>query len=45
MKQKVNSGADDRVGGAVEKLEWNWIDLVGAELVFGDCRGVQEAMG
>ena len=29
---------------AVEESEWNQIDLVGAELMFGDCRGVQAAM-
>ena len=22
------------VGGAIKELEWNWIDLVGAELMF-----------
>ena len=41
---KVDSRVDDGVGGAIEELEWNWIDLVGAELMFCDHRGVQEAV-
>ena len=36
MKWEVNSRADDRVCGAIKKLEWNWVDLVGVELMFGD---------
>ena len=31
MEQKVNSRADDRVCGAIEKLEGDQIDLVGVE--------------
>ena len=32
------------VGGAIKELEWNWIDLVGAELMFWDHGGIQEAV-
>ena len=35
MKQEVNSRADDRVCGAIKKSEWNQVDLVGVELMFG----------
>ena len=44
MEQKVDSGADDGVCGAVKKLEGDWIDLVGAELMFEDGGGVQETV-
>ena len=44
-EQKVNSGADDGVCGAVEKSEGDWIDLVGAELMFEDGSGIQETVG
>ena len=44
MEQKVNSGADERVCGAIEKSEGDQIDLVGAELMFGDGVGVQETV-
>ena len=44
MERKVNSGADDRVCGAVEKSEGDQIDLVGAELMFEDDSGIQEAV-
>ena len=44
MEQKVNSRADDRVCGAVEKLEGDWIDFVGVELMFEDDGGVQETV-
>ena len=45
MEQKVNSRADDGVCSAIEESEWDQVDLVGAELMFGDGRGVQETMG
>ena len=41
MERKVNSRADDRVCGAVEKSEGDQIDLVGVELMFEDGGGVQ----
>ena len=44
MERKVNSGADDGVCGVVEKLEGDWIDLVGAELMFEDGGEVQETV-
>ena len=44
MEQKVNSRVDDGVCGAVEKSEGDQIDLVGAELMFEDGRGIQEAV-
>ena len=44
MEQKVDSGADDGVCGAIEKLEGDQIDLVGAELMFEDSSGIQEAV-
>ena len=34
MERKVDSRADDGVCGAVKKSEGDWIDLVGAELMF-----------
>ena len=40
MERKVDSGADDGVCGAIEKSEGDWIDLVGAELMFEDGGGV-----
>ena len=45
MEWKVNSGVDDVVCGAVEKLEGDQIGLVGAELMFEDSGGVQETVG
>ena len=45
MKWKVDSRVDDRVCSAVKESEWDWIDLVGVELMLGDSRGVQETMG
>ena len=44
MEWKVNSGADDGVCGAIEKLERDQIDLVGVELMFEDGSRVQETM-
>ena len=44
MEQKVDSRADDRVCSAVEKLEGDWIDLIGAKLTFEDSDGVQETV-
>ena len=44
MEWKVESGADDRVCGAVEKSEGDQIDLVGVELMFVDSSGVQETV-
>ena len=44
MERKVNSGVDDRVCSAIEKSEGDWIDLVGAELVFEDGSRIQEAV-
>ena len=44
MERKVDSGADDRVCGAVEKSEGAQIDLVGAELMFEGSGGVQETV-
>ena len=35
---------DDRVCGAVEKLEGDRIDLVGAELMFEDSSRIQETV-
>ena len=31
---------DDGVCSAIEESEWDWVDLVGAELMFGDGRRV-----
>ena len=45
MKQKVDSRADDRVGGAIKESEQTWVDLVGVELILRECRGIQEAIG
>ena len=44
MEQKVNSRVDDGVCGAVGELEGDWIDLVGAELMFKDGSRVQETV-
>ena len=44
MEWKVDSRADDRVCGAVEKSEGDQIDLVGAELMFEDGGGIQETV-
>ena len=44
MERKVDSGADDRVCGAVEKSEGDWIDLVGVELMFEDGSRIQETV-
>ena len=44
MERKVNSRADDRVCGAVKKLEGDQIDLVGAELMFEDGSRIQETV-
>ena len=44
MERKVDSGADDRVCGAVEKSEGAQIDLVGAELMFEDGSRIQETV-
>ena len=44
MEWKVDSGVDDRVCGAIEKLEGDQIDLVGAELMFEDGGRVQETV-
>ena len=44
VEWKVSSGADDGVCGAVEKLEGDQIDLVGAELMFEDGSRIQETV-
>ena len=44
MEWKVDSRVDDGVCGAVEKLEGDWIDLVGVELMFEDGSGIQETV-
>ena len=44
MEWKVDSRVDDRVCGAIEKSEGDWIDLVGAELMFEGGGGVQETV-
>ena len=44
MEWKVDSRADDRDCGAIKKSEGDWIDLVGAKLMFEDGSGVQEAV-
>ena len=45
MEQKVNSGENDGVYGAMEKLEGDRSDLVGVELMFEDGSGIQETVG
>ena len=40
MEWKVDSGVDDGVCGAIEESEGDWIDLVGAELMFKNGGGV-----
>ena len=45
MERKVNSRADDGVCGAIEKLEGDRIDLVGAKLMFEDGSRIQETVG
>ena len=44
MERKVDSRADDRVCGAIEKSEGDQIDLVGVELIFEDGSGIQETV-
>ena len=44
MDQKVYSGVDDRICGAIKKSEWNRIDVVSTEVVFRSDRGVEETM-
>ena len=44
MERKVDSRADDRVCGAIEKLEGDQIDLVSAELMFEDGSRIQETV-
>ena len=44
MEWKANSGVDDRVCGAIKKLEGERIDLVGVELMFENGGGVQETV-
>ena len=44
MEQKVDSGVDDGVCGAIEKSEGDQIDLVGVELMFEDGSGIQETV-
>ena len=44
MERKVDSGVDNRVCSAIKKSEGDWIDLVGAELMFEDGGGVQETV-
>ena len=44
MDQKVYSGADDGICGAIKKLEWNQIDVVSMEVVFRSDGGVEETM-
>ena len=44
MEWKIDSGVDDGVCGAIEKLEGDRIDLVGAELMFEDGGRVQETV-
>ena len=43
-ERKVDSRADDRVCGAIKKLEGNQIDLIGAELMFEDGSRIQETV-
>ena len=40
----MDSGADDRVCGAIKKSEGDQIDLVGVELMFEDGSGIQETV-
>ena len=44
MEQKPDSRVDDGVCGAVKESEGDQIDLVGVELMFEDCSGVQETV-
>ena len=44
MDRKVYSGVDDGICSANEWSEWNWIDVIGTELMFRSDGGVEEAV-
>ena len=44
MDWKVYSRADDGICSAIEKSEWNQIDVISMEIVFRSDRGVEETM-